>query len=53
MLNSTCCRLNNKNLDFLPKLDYNRKSNRSYSLVAKHSNGNAEIQVRFLVGAPL
>ena len=32
---------------------YNNIRTCSYSLVAKRSNGNAEIQVRFLVGAPL
>lgn len=32
---------------------YNKYRTCSYSLVAKRSNGNAEIQVRFLVGAPL
>ncbi len=41
-----------KKLDFSGFLDYNINRYRSYSLMVKRSNGNAEIQVRFLVGAP-
>ncbi len=40
-------RFANKILAFSENLVYNMKSKRSYSLMAKHSNGNAEILVRF------
>jgi hypothetical protein len=44
--------LEEKFLALSDTIRYNSIRECSYSLMAKHSNGNAEIQVRFLVGAP-